>query len=498
MKLTKLFTVFLLLTYFFSSNIFAQRNVVTLEKGWKFLKSDAQQAESAEFDDSKWENVTVPHDWAIFGPFDRNNDLQNVAITQNFETQASVKTGRTGGLPYVGIGWYRTTFNVEAGKETTLVFDGAMSEARVYVNGQEACFWPLGYNSFHCDVTSLINKDGKDNVLAVRLENRPQSSRWYPGAGLYRNVHVVTTEKIHVPVWGTQITTPYVGENYASVNLRTEIKNTDKKKLTVISRIYSPDGKIVAEKNNHGFINHGQPFTQNFIVNNPLLWSPEEPNLYKAVSEIYEEGVLLLKEGTVNCASKGMEIIFTGTSAHASQPEKGKNPAFAVSDTVLALKEIADPACYEGLILATVVQIDVGERAFGVSAHKGKLLLTIRGQIEEEMDKLQDWIEAFAKEQAHRYGLEISFNYYDAFPETFNHKESIDKIRRIAEEKGWKTLDMEAPIRSSEDFGHYLKKAPGALIWMGAGFDCTPLHSEDFDYNDRLIERSVDFFCSLL
>ncbi len=212
----------------------------------------------------------------------------------------------------------------------------------------------------------------------------------------------------------------------------------------------------------------------------------------------YEEGVLLLKEGTVNCASKGMEIIFTGTSAHASQPEKGKNPAFAVSDTVLALKEIADPACYEGLILATVVQIDVGERAFGVSAHKGKLLLTIRGQIEEEMDKLQDWIEAFAKEQAHRYGLEISFNYYDAFPETFNHKESIDKIRRIAEEKGWKTLDMEAPIRSSEDFGHYLKKAPGALIWMGAGFDCTPLHSEDFDYNDRLIERSVDFFCSLL
>ena len=292
MKLTKLFTVFLLLTYFFSSNIFAQRNVVILEKGWKFLKSDAQQAESAEFDDSKWENVTVPHDWAIFGPFDRNNDLQNVAITQNFETQASVKTGRTGGLPYVGVGWYRTTFNVDKDKQTTLVFDGAMSEARVYVNGQEACFWPLGYNSFHCDVTSLINKDGKDNVLAVRLENRPQSSRWYPGAGLYRNVHVVTTEKIHVPVWGTQITTPYVGENYASVNLRTEIKNTDKKKLTVISRIYSPDGKIVAEKNNHGFINHGQPFTQNFIVNNPLLWSPESPNLYKAVSEIYADNTL--------------------------------------------------------------------------------------------------------------------------------------------------------------------------------------------------------------
>ena len=129
-------------------------------------------------------------------------------------------------------------------------------------------------------------------MLAVRLENRPQSSRWYPGAGLYRNVHVVTTEKIHVPVWGTQITTPYVGKDYASVSLRTEIINAEKKKLTVITKIYSPDGKIVAEKNNQGFINHGQPFTQNFIVNNPLLWSPESPNLYKAVSEIYADDTL--------------------------------------------------------------------------------------------------------------------------------------------------------------------------------------------------------------
>lgn len=208
----------------------------------------------------------------------------------------------------------------------------------------------------------------------------------------------------------------------------------------------------------------------------------------------YEEGVLLLKEGTVNCASKGMEITFTGTSAHASQPEKGKNPAFAISETVLALKEIADPKRYEGLILATVVQVDIGERAFGVSAHKGKLLLTIRGQIEAEMDSLQAQIEEFAKARAAEYGLDITFDYYDAFPETFNHAQSIEKVRRVAAEKGWKTEDMPEPIRSSEDFGHYLKKAPGALIWMGAGFDCTPIHSEDFDYNDRLIEKSVEFF----
>ena len=143
MKLTKLITALLFLVPVFSGNANAQRNIQTLEKGWKFLKGEASGAERSDYNDSKWEKVTVPHDWAIFGPFDRNNDLQNVAITQNFETQASVKTGRTGGLPYVGVGWYRTTFNVDNDKQTTLVFDGAMSEARVYVNGQEACFWPL-------------------------------------------------------------------------------------------------------------------------------------------------------------------------------------------------------------------------------------------------------------------------------------------------------------------------------------------------------------------
>lgn len=168
-----------------------------------------------------------------------------------------------------------------------------MSEARVFVNGKEACFWPCGYNSFYCDVTSLVNEDGKNNTLAVRLENRPQSSRWYPGAGLYRNVHVVTTEKIHVPVWGTQITTPYVKDEYASVCLRTTILNAGKTELTVVTDIMDADGQVVSTKTNKGVINHGQPFTQNFIVERPKLWSPETPVLYKAVSKIYSGDTLL-------------------------------------------------------------------------------------------------------------------------------------------------------------------------------------------------------------
>jgi beta-galactosidase len=274
-------------------NLHAQRSEYLLEKGWKFTKGEVSNAEMPAFNDAKWETVDIPHDWAIFGPFDKSNDLQNVAVTQNFETQASLKTGRTGGLPYVGIGWYRTTFHSTPGKQTTLIFDGAMSEARVFVNGKEACFWPCGYNSFYCDVTSLVNEDGKNSTLAVRLENRPQSSRWYPGAGLYRNVHVVTTEKIHVPVWGTQITTPYVKDEYASVCLRTTILNAEKTELTVVTDIIDADGQVVSTKTNKGVINHGQPFTQNFIVERPKLWSPETPVLYKAVSKIYSGDTLL-------------------------------------------------------------------------------------------------------------------------------------------------------------------------------------------------------------
>lgn len=274
-------------------NLNAQRSEYLLEKGWKFTKGEVSDAEAPAFNDTKWETVTIPHDWAIFGPFDKNNDLQNVAVTQNFETQASLKTGRTGGLPYVGTGWYRTTFHSTPGKQTTLIFDGAMSEARVFVNGKEACFWPYGYNSFYCDVTGLVNEDGKNNVLAVRLENRPQSSRWYPGAGLYRNVHVVTTEKIHVPVWGTQITTPFVKDEYASVCLHTTILNAEKTELTVTTDIVDADGQVVSTKTNKGYINHDQPFTQNFIVEQPKLWSPETPVLYKAVSKSYAGDTLL-------------------------------------------------------------------------------------------------------------------------------------------------------------------------------------------------------------
>ena len=262
----------LVATLSLSISAFAQRSEVLLEKGWKFHRGDAPE-----------EEVCIPHDWAIYGPFSREYDLQNVAVTQNYEKKASLKTGRTGGLPYVGCGWYRCSFEVPSGKRATLVFDGAMSEAHVFVNGKEVCFWPYGYNSFYVDVTDFV-KPGS-NELAVRLENLPNSSRWYPGAGLYRNVHLVLTETLHVGVWGTHVATPEVSADFASVHLETTLEGVDDIGAKVHTCIIGPDGDVVAEADSS--LQPGESTAvQDFGIPAPELWSPETPSLYKAVSVI--------------------------------------------------------------------------------------------------------------------------------------------------------------------------------------------------------------------
>lgn len=275
----------------------AQRTETTLTTGWTFTRGDVAGAEAPDFNDAAWSRVSVPHDWAITGPFDRANDLQIVAVTQNGETEATEHTGRTGGLPYTGVGWYRNRFKLDnsllkAGRRAILVFDGAMSQARVYVNGKEAIFWPFGYNTFFCDVTDLCSPAKAEQQLAVRLENVEQSSRWYSGAGLFRNVHLITTEGIHVPVWGTQVTTD-VHTDYAAVTLKTQVEGcSETEQLTLYTEIINDQGKVVAAKEFKGFAAHGLPLQQNFTVDAPLLWSPETPHLYKAVTRIYAAGRL--------------------------------------------------------------------------------------------------------------------------------------------------------------------------------------------------------------
>lgn len=271
----------------------SSRVETSLTDGWKFHRGETDGAFMPGYDDSGWDKVSVPHDWAITGPFSIENDLQNVQIFQNMETKASLKTGRTGGLPYVGVGWYRTEFNVPEGMTAELLFDGAMSEARVYVNGHEVCFWPYGYSPFHCDVTPYLNKSGS-NVLAVRLENLPFSSRWYPGAGLYRNVHLIcTSAKAHIPVWGTFVSTPSVHKDMASVSLGISLIS-DKENIDIEyhTDIISPEGEKVASRRSVALYHKGDSHVQKFLVKEPKLWSPEHPYLYKALTRILVDGVV--------------------------------------------------------------------------------------------------------------------------------------------------------------------------------------------------------------
>lgn len=284
-----------------------------LEKGWKFTREDNPGFSGKEYDASGWQSVVVPHDWAIYGPFSINNDKQNLAIAQDGQKEAMEHAGRTGGLPFVGPGWYRLDFNAPEftdGKRCVLKFDGAMSHARVYINGEEACFWPYGYNSFYVDATPYLKK-GEVNNVAVRLENEHESSRWYPGAGLYRNVHLIVTEDAHVPVWGTQLTTPHVAKDFAKVNLKTKLEVPEGKSIkdyTITTRLKDKNGKVVAEGSEKGSGFDGNGFEQDFIVTEPALWSPDTPELYTAVSEIYE-GDKLKDEYSTTFGIRSIEVV---------------------------------------------------------------------------------------------------------------------------------------------------------------------------------------------
>lgn len=275
----------------------ADRTVTTLRHGWEFTKGRPSAA-------TKWQQVSVPHDWAISGPFDIQNDLQTVKVEQNGETKASLKTGRTGGLPFIGQGTYRTTFEIPdtTGRNLTLLFDGAMSNARVLVNGKEVEHWPYGYNSFHIDITKAVHPG--TNHLVVELENKEKASRWYPGAGLYRNVHLINTDRVHIPVWGTQVTTPDVSKESATVKLRMNIAGGRKlnewpngEKIGVSTTIISPDGKEVA-CDTSTYIARGQDFTQSFLIDRPDLWSTENPALYIARTELSVDGKVVDKYDT--------------------------------------------------------------------------------------------------------------------------------------------------------------------------------------------------------
>jgi beta-galactosidase len=276
------FRVFLFTFFIITQISFSQvRTVRELNSNWKFQKGDFENAFQTNFNDSKWEKVSVPHDWAIYGPFDKEVDKQNVAIVQNGEKVASEKTGRTGALPHVGKAWYRNTFTisaVEKNKKVILLFEGAMSEPQIYLNGKKVGEWGYGYSYFYFDVSDFL-KEG-ENTLAVKLSNKEFASRWYPGAGLYRKVSLIIKNKESIEQWGTSITTPLISKEVAKVNIKTKVSGENG---YLVTTIFDANGqKLSSDKVT---IKFGNEFDQNIKVENPKLWSPENPYLYKAVSQ---------------------------------------------------------------------------------------------------------------------------------------------------------------------------------------------------------------------
>ena len=284
-----------LLVAFLTATVIASAQVrqeTTLTDDWQFSQ-----------DKKNWQKVSIPHDWAIAGPFDKKWDLQKVAIEQNGETEATEKSGRSGALPWIGEGHYRRTLTMPAGCEhAELIFDGAMAEPVVFINGQKAGYWAYGYNAFRVDITPFM-KVG-DNLLEVDLKNVEESSRWYPGAGIYRPVTLLLTQQTHLDDW--------------SIYVRTVSKKDDKAILEVEGKVIKPNQDMsanvalvssdghTAATNKQIHINGDGSFHTTLHVEDAKLWTPETPYLYKVITTIADSKGKVVDE---KCIKTGIRTI---------------------------------------------------------------------------------------------------------------------------------------------------------------------------------------------
>ena len=281
---------FILLAALVAVTAMAQSHVeLTLDEDWQFSR-----------DNASWQQVTVPHDWAISGPFDKKWDLQVVAIKENGEDVATEKSGRSGALPWIGNGYYKTTFTVPQGYRCAkLIFDGAMADPYVYVNGRLAGHWAYGYNAFIVDVTPFIHTDGSANTMEVRLENKEESNRWYPGGGIYRPVKLVMTrEQNALDPWGLFVHTLSIEGSQAALRVEHQLDvipdRIEGYELDIT--LVDPAGRQVAQKRTHA--DGTGHFATLMTVNNPALWSPESPQLYRLTAVLLRDGQELDRQST--------------------------------------------------------------------------------------------------------------------------------------------------------------------------------------------------------
>jgi len=269
--------ILLLITFLIISNFCLSQNreTVTLKTGWKFSKGNHETAFQNAFDDSAWRDVTVPHDWAIEGPF------------------ISDGNGDTGKLPWQGEGWYRKKIDIPErykGMRLYLLFDGIMAFPEIYLNGRLIGRWDYGYNSFYLDITDDILFD-EENILAVHVDTRKHDSRWYPGAGIYRKVQLIVAPPVHVDIWGTYITTPIIKPHYADVRVATTLKNltTIDQEIQIKHTLVTDENIKILENKIDGKIpaNGNSRFEITMTVPDPRRWDIDNPYLYKLITEVY-------------------------------------------------------------------------------------------------------------------------------------------------------------------------------------------------------------------
>ena len=276
---TALFFVFL--TVAINANILSQSRITnSFDNDWRFLKGNAVNAEKTDFNDSVWRRLNVPHDWSIEGPFDENNP-----------------TGGGGGFLPSGVSWYRKHFTVQEKAKTKRVFiefDGVMGISDVWINGVHLGQRPSGYISFEYELSEHINF-GKDNVIAVRADTSLQpASRWYTGAGIYRHVRLVTKDAVHIPQYGTVVSTPQVDDKQAKVKVSSEVVNQSNmaRQLSLLVILFDPNGKpLSASETKAVSVAPGKTtsFEIELTVKNPQLWHVENGSLYKANVQIRED-----------------------------------------------------------------------------------------------------------------------------------------------------------------------------------------------------------------
>ena len=280
-KLSFFVSVLLLIFNHCAKKSTQERIIENFGNDWKFILGDITVVNNTGFDDSGWRVLDLPHDWSIEGEFSKDHPA----------------TTGGGALPG-GIGLYRKTFTLPVSAKDKLVFiafDGIYQNSKVWINGSYLGERPNGYISFRYELTPYLNFGEKENVITVKVDNSKQpNSRWYSGSGIYRNVWLVITDKVYVDHWGTFITTPEVSEESATISVKLKLRNSSpqNKPVTVRTVIYDGSGKKVAKVSSGGNVlkDSVNEFSQILTVNNPSLWSIENPYLYRAVSQVKYKG----------------------------------------------------------------------------------------------------------------------------------------------------------------------------------------------------------------